>query len=84
MLDEYNQRYIADNNIIELTKAETEILYIFIKEKGKIVSNELLEWIIYRDITGDSKKVKGRISKLRKKLSGALEVKTKRQKGYYI
>lgn len=84
MLDEDNLRYIADGKIIELNRAETVALSILIKEKGKYVSIYLLEWVLTHDIVGNRSYGATTIKKLRAKLDGVLEIKTKRGKGYYI
>jgi len=84
MLDEDNLRYIADGKIIELNRAETVVLSILIKEKGKFVSRYLLEWVLTHNIVGNRNYGATTIKRLREKLDGILEIKTKRGKGYYI
>lgn len=83
MLDEKNCRFITANRTIELTRMETHLLGILIKNRGKVVFHKDLEEELY-GMQGIRGGISTRISKLRKKLEGVLEIKTKIGLGYYI
>lgn len=83
MLDEKNCRFFADGKIIELTRKETQLLAILIQNKNRVVTHKNLEEALYGidEVKGG---ISNRISVLRKKLKGVLEIKTKIGLGYYI
>ena len=73
---------------IELSKNESKILYVLMKNKGKIVSrNEIIEALWESDEFVDDNTLTVNINRLRKKLEeiGAVDfLKTKRGQGYII
>lgn len=77
-----------DNNRIELSKNESRILYVLIKNKEKIVSrNEIIESLWQSDEFVDDNTLTVNINRLRKKLEeiGAIDyLKTKRGQGYIL
>ena len=79
---EYNE------NKIELSKNESKILYVLIKNKGKIVSrNEIIEALWESDEFIDDNTLTVNINRLRKRLEeiGAVDIlKTKRGQGYIL
>ena len=83
MLDEKNCRYIANGQVIELTVKESYMLRILIENKNKVVKYNQLSMELNKseDIKGC---VQTRMKRLREKLKGLLEIKTKYQIGYYI
>ena len=83
MLDEKNCRFITGKGIIELTRKETQLLGILIQNKDKVVTHKYLEETLY-GIDGIRGGISARIGALRKKLKGALEIKTRIGLGYYI
>ena len=83
MLDERNCRYISASGIIELTRKETYLLAILIDNRDKVVTHEYLAEKLY-GIDGIRGGISARIGKLRKKLAGVLEIKTKVGLGYYL
>lgn len=83
MLDEKNCRFITGKGIIELTRKETQLLAILIQNKNRVVTHKNLEEALY-GINGVRGGIPNRISVLRKKLKGVLEIKTKTSIGYYI
>lgn len=83
MLDEKNCRFITGKGIIELTRTETQLLAILIENKDKMVTHKYLSEKLY-GIDGIRGGISARIGKLRRKLKGALEIKTKVGLGYYI
>ena len=70
MYDEENQRFITKNGYIELSYEENKILKALIDNKGKVVIFEKAPYIF--------------IKRLRKKLMGEVDIKTRRSVGYYI
>ena len=76
------------NEKIELSKNESKILYVLMKNKGKIVSrNEIIEALWESDEFVDDNTLTVNINRLRKKLEeiGAVDfLKTKRGQGYII
>lgn len=82
MLDEYNLRYIADGEIIELTQIEASILSIILQCKNRIATYEVLCKYVYgKEMRHNA--INKTVFGLREKLKGILEIKTKRGKGYY-
>ncbi|MBE6054910.1 MAG: response regulator transcription factor [Clostridium sartagoforme] len=79
---EYNE------NKIELSKNESKILYVLIKNKEKIVSrNEIIEALWHSDEFIDDNTLTVNINRLRKKLEeiGAVDfLRTKRGQGYIL
>ena len=77
-----------DNKRIELSKNESRILYVLIKNKEKIVSrNEIIESLWQSDEIVDDNTLTVNINRLRKKLEeiGAIDyLKTKRGQGYIL
>ncbi|MDY4605441.1 response regulator transcription factor [Clostridium tertium] len=77
-----------DNKRIELSKNESRILYVLIKNKEKIVSrNEIIESLWQSDEFIDDNTLTVNINRLRKKLEeiGAIDyLKTKRGQGYIL
>ncbi|GAA0108051.1 MULTISPECIES: response regulator transcription factor [Clostridium] len=77
-----------DNKRIELSKNESRILYVLIKNKEKIVSrNEIIESLWQSDEFVDDNTLTVNINRLRKKLEeiGAIDyLKTKRGQGYIL
>lgn len=77
-----------NNNKIELSKNESKILYVLIKNKEKIVSrNEIIETLWQSDEFVDDNTLTVNINRLRKKLEeiGAIDyLKTKRGQGYIL
>lgn len=77
-----------DNNRIELSKNESRILFVLIKNKEKIVSrNEIIESLWQSDEFVDDNTLTVNINRLRKKLEeiGAIDyLKTKRGQGYIL
>ena len=75
-------------NKIELSKNESKILYVLMKNKEKIVSrNEIIESLWESDEFIDDNTLTVNINRLRKKLEeiGAVEfIKTKRGQGYIL
>lgn len=75
-------------NKIELSKNESKILYVLIKNKEKIVSrNEIIESLWESDEFIDDNTLTVNINRLRKKLEeiGAVDfIKTKRGQGYIL
>ena len=80
MLDENNRRYIANGKIIQLTRIETVTLNELIKNKEIVTTYEMLQNATY----GSINLVRNVIKRLRIKLEGILDIKTKYQIGYYI
>lgn len=77
-----------NNNKIELTKNESKILYVLMKNKEKIVSrNEIIESLWQSDEFIDDNTLTVNVNRLRKKLEeiGAVDyLKTKRGQGYIL
>ena len=77
-----------DNKRIELSKNESRILYVLIKNKEKMVSrNEIIESLWQSDEFVDDNTLTVNINRLRKKLEeiGAIDyLKTKRGQGYIL
>ncbi|GAA0817299.1 response regulator transcription factor [Clostridium tertium] len=77
-----------DNKRIELSKNESRILYVLMKNKEKIVSrNEIIESLWQSDEFVDDNTLTVNINRLRKKLEeiGAIDyLKTKRGQGYIL
>lgn len=77
-----------NNNKIELSKNESKILYVLMKNKEKIVSrNEIIEALWQSDEFVDDNTLTVNINRLRKKLEeiGAVDyLKTKRGQGYIL
>ena len=77
-----------DDKKIELSKNESKILYVLIKNKEKIVSrNEIIESLWQSDEFVDDNTLTVNINRLRKKLEeiGAIDyLKTKRGQGYIL
>ncbi|SUY46533.1 two-component response regulator [Clostridium putrefaciens] len=77
-----------NNNKIELSKNESKILYVLIKNKEKIVSrNEIIEALWQSDEFVDDNTLTVNINRLRKKLQeiGVIDyLKTKRGQGYIL
>ncbi|WP_099346845.1 response regulator transcription factor [Clostridium tertium] len=77
-----------DNKRIELSKNESRILYVLIKNKEKIISrNEIIESLWQSDEFVDDNTLTVNINRLRKKLEeiGAIDyLKTKRGQGYIL
>lgn len=86
MHDDENYRYIGNGKIIDLSVYENEILKDLIANKGKVVKYETILLKIYKvnDIKILYNTVTTIISRLRKKLKGEVEIKTKRKVGLYI
>ena len=84
MLDEKNRRYIVNGKIIQLTRMETIVLKELINNKDIVITYDMLEAAAYGTITGAWNGIRAAISRLRVKLKGELEIKTKYQIGYYI
>lgn len=83
MLDDICWRYIGKNKIIQLSRNEV-ILLRYIITNNKVSTYKMLEKELYGEITGNRKFIIAIICRLRKKLKGELEIKTKNQIGYYI
>lgn len=84
MLDEYNYRFIGNNEIIQLTPTETMILSILIKNKGKVVSfNEMIEKL-YGNYGCSLGNIRLHMKHLRDKLKYEFDIKTIRNVGYII
>ena len=84
MLDEYNYRFIGNNEIIHLSKRETWLLELLISNKGKIVSHdEISDWIYGADGSTDEN-IRVLLWNLKQKIKKYVEIKTKNRKGYII
>ena len=84
LLDETNRRYIVNGRVVELTRMETIVLKELINNKDIVITYDMLEVAAYGTITGACNGVRAAVSRLRGKLKGVLEIKTKYQIGYYI
>ena len=82
MLDEENYRYIENGETVNLTRMETRILAILIRNKGRIVSHQEMEEELYKRVYDNHMIIRNHISRMRKKLK--LDIKNKRQIGYYL
>lgn len=84
MLDEYNYRFIGNNEIIHLTQTETMILSILMHNKGKVVSyNEMIEKL-YGNHGCSLANIRLRMKNLKNKLKYEFDIKTIRNVGYII
>lgn len=70
MHDEENCRYISNKKIIQLTETDSYILKLLLENKGKVVRFKKQPYI--------------QIHRLREKLKGEVNIKTKNKIGYYI
>lgn len=86
MHDDENYRYIGSGKVIDLSVYENEILKVLIANKGKVVKYETILLKIYEvnDVKILYNTVTTIISRLRRKLKGEVEIKTKRNVGLYI
>ena len=82
MLDEENYRYIENGETVNLTRMETRILAILIRNKGRIVRHQEMEEELYKRVYDNHMIIRNHISRMRKKLK--LDIKNKRQIGYYL
>lgn len=86
MHDDENYRYIGRGKVIDLSVYENELLKELIANKGKVVKYETILLKIYGvdDIKILYRAVTTIVSRLRKKLKGEVEIKTKNKVGLYI
>ena len=87
MLDEGRLAYIGRDQIIFLNDDEFEILKLLLDNKGRVLTMKGIASILYGNIGLDScvkDSIRQRIHRLRKKLSGEVEILTKRTVGYYV
>lgn len=80
MYDEENWRYIGHNKIIQLTYREKQILDYLIENKNRVVKYSELMALGHPSYPA----VTRIINRLKKKLAGELEIKTRNSLGYYI
>jgi DNA-binding response OmpR family regulator len=84
-IDEKHKTVFAENQEIELTKREFDILQLLVNAEGKIVSrDQLLQafWGLTTDVA-ETRTIDVLVSRLRKKL-GNRYIKSKRGFGYYF
>jgi len=83
LYDKTNKNLIIDNNIIPLTKKESQLLEILLQNRGKVVSNSALINFLWEDnVSLNTLNVL--VKRLRKKLGCKDIIKTKRDLGYII
>lgn len=86
MHDDENYRYIGRGKVIDLSVYENEVLKELIANKGKVVKYETILLKLYEvnDIRILYHALTTIICRLRKKLKGEVEIKTKNKVGFYI
>lgn len=85
MHDDENYRYIGRGKVIELSVYENFILKELIERKGKPIRYEELCKKMYKDMPRKPyDAITTIVARLRKKLKGEVEIKTKNQIGFYI
>lgn len=84
MLDDICWRYIGKTKTIQLTKSEVIVLKTILNNKNQVTSYAMLEEKLYGKSIEKRERIIIIINRLRKKLKGELEIKTKNQIGYYI
>ncbi len=87
-LDISKRQVWANKQLLQLTRAEYNILEQLVLRRGRVLSkNQLMEWVSESDSVSTSNVVEVMVSSLRKKLvQSNIEVfiKTKRGFGYYV
>lgn len=87
-LDISKRQVWANKQLLQLTRAEYNILEQLILRRGRVLSkNQLMEWVSESDSVSTSNVVEVMVSSLRKKLvQSNIEgfIKTKRGFGYYV
>lgn len=78
-----NKQFFKDNILIELSKKQNEILYILIKNRGKVLSFDTISDYIYDDAYKDYHTISSHIRDIRKKMDIEL-IKNVRGVGYII
>lgn len=78
-----NKQFFKDNKLIELSKKQNEILYILIKNRGKVLSFDTISDYIYEDAYKDYHTISSHIRDIRKKMDIEL-IKNVRGVGYII
>lgn len=84
MLDEENQRFIAGEKIINLSKKETQLLSLLIQNKGKVVTYDDISDYIYGENGSDNNAIRSTMVRLKQRLGSSVEIKTVTGKGYMI
>jgi len=81
--DKTNKNLLIEDKIIPLTKKESQLLEILLRNKGKIVSNHALMNLLWEDSV-NLNTLNVLVKRLRKKLGNKNIIKTKRDLGYII
>jgi len=81
--DKTNKNLLIEDKIIPLTKKESQLLEILLRNKGKIVSNNALINLLWEDSV-NLNTLNVLVKRLRKKLGNKNIIKTKRDLGYII
>lgn len=81
MLDDDRRLFVINDKIIKLTKNETKLMQVLIKNKGKWTSTEDLVKLVDCNSTNALHKL---ISKLNDKIKKQYHIKNNRTKGYRI
>lgn len=85
VLDNMQKLYYANGDVINLSRNDNIVLDLLIREKGKVVTFSMLEWALYHQITNNAaSNIRTIVKRLRQKINGVLDIKTKRGRGYYI
>lgn len=87
MHDFENQRYInSKGEEIPLTPLENITLAVLLEKRGSIVTKKQLILDLYNQRSDECLEmcIRGLIKKLRVKLNGEVEIRTRRGLGYYI
>lgn len=87
MHDDENYRYVTKNGYIYLTPYENILLKLLLEQKGKVITYDDYLVFLYCEkhlCISTLIAFKELISRLRKKLKGEIEIKTKYGIGYYI
>ena len=81
--DTKNKTLLIDNEKIDLTKKESQILEILLQERGKIVPQDIIMKKVWGEMIAKNTLI-ATIKRLRKKFKNYHVIKTKKNLGYYI
>ena len=79
----FSRELFVNNQVVELTKNEKNLLFLLVENLGKKISYEQIEYFVYENNIKSSDAIRSLVKRLRKKIPKDIILNSLDQ-GYYI